>query len=180
MRKTLTHPLTLTLAGGLVAAPAAAADLKLKLVLPEIGGAEYHRPYVAVFVEPAEKIDTVESTGKTLAVWYDVDKRNNVGSKWLKDMRQWWRRAGRELTLPIEGVSSATRTAGTHELSFSSAKSPLKDLAPGNYKLQVEAAREHGGRELVSIPFTWPLKKAEQLKAQGSTELGAVTLDVTP
>ena len=49
----------------------------------------------------------------TLAVWYDVRTKTNnpegEGTKWLKDMRQWWRRGGRDLSVPIDGVTSATR-----------------------------------------------------------------------
>ena len=71
-------------------------------------------------------------------------------------------------------------TGFTHALSFSD-KQHLAKLAPGQYTLVVEAAREVGGRELLKIPFTWPAKGAPQSgKAQGSTELGAVTLTVKP
>ena len=65
-------------------------------------------------------------------------------------------------------------------MSFSD-KQHLARLAPGQYTLVVEAAREVGGRELLKIPFTWPAKGAPQSgKAQGATELGAVTLTVKP
>ena len=37
-----------------------------------------------------------------------------------------------------------------------------------------------GGRELVSIPFTWPATQATSQQAQGQTELGAITLQVKP
>ena len=56
----------------------------------------------------------------------------------------------------------------------------MKQLAPGNYTLVVEAVREVGGRELVKVPFTWPAKTAQAGSAQGSTELGKVTLAVKP
>ena len=56
----------------------------------------------------------------------------------------------------------------------------LAALPAGNYKLVVEAAREVGGRELVSIPFTWPAAQATSLQAQGQTELGTITLQVKP
>ena len=95
-------------------------------------------------------------------------------------MRQWWRRTGRELELPIDGVSSPTRPVGQHQLEFTEGKAPLNTLAPGEYKLVVEAAREVGGRELVSIPFSWPATQATDLKAQGKTELGAITLQLKP
>ena len=59
-------------------------------------------------------------------------------------------------------------------------KNPLPKLAPGQYKLMVEAAREVGGRELVSIPFEWPVKQATSLSASGNAELGAIKLNITP
>jgi hypothetical protein len=30
-------------------------------------------------------------------VLYDTRKKDNAGTKWVKDLRQWWRKAGREL-----------------------------------------------------------------------------------
>ncbi|MEG8016313.1 DUF2271 domain-containing protein [Sphingomonas sp. 22R3R2A-7] len=47
-------------------------------------------------------------------------------------------------------------------------------LKPGNYVLNVEAARETGGRELVSIPLVVPVRAAAQ--GAGKTELGAIAL----
>ena len=44
--------------------------------------------------------------------------------------------------------------------------------------LVVEAVREVGGRELLRVPFTWP--QASSGSAQGSTELGAITLTIKP
>ena len=94
--------------------------------------------------------------------------------------RKWWRRTGRELSFPIDGVTQPTKPVGTHALSFAEGKNPLPQLAPGQYKLMVEAAREVGGRELVSIPFEWPVKQATSLSANGSTELGAIKLELKP
>jgi hypothetical protein len=65
-------------------------------------------------------------------------------------------------------------------LKFTDRQPALAKLAPGNYTLVVEAAREVGGRELVKIPFTWPAKAPQSGKAQGSSEIGAVTLAVKP
>jgi len=98
------------------------------------------------------------------------------GTKWLPDLRQWWRRTGRELSVPVDGVTGATRAPGTHTASFVAGQAPLGSLAAGKYKLVVEAAREEGGRELVDIPFEWPAAAAQPLKVQGKSELGVVTL----
>jgi hypothetical protein len=157
------------------AMPAAAADLNLRIEVPTLNVAEYHRPYLAAWIERAD-----QSVAANLAVWYDLKKRDKEGEKWLKDLRQWWRRSGRELQMPVDGVSGATRPAGEHKLSFVSAKGPLAELPAGEYVLNVEAAREVGGRELVKLPFTWPPKSAQNSKAQGASELGAVSLELKP
>ena len=158
-----------------LSAPALAAGLSVGVEIPRLQVAEYHRPYVAVWIERAD-----HSVASTLSVWYDLKLKNAEGTKWLKDMRQWWRRTGRELELPIDGVSSPTRPVGQHQLEFTEGQSPLNALPPGDYKLVVEAAREVGGRELVSIPFSWPATQATNLQAQGKTELGAITLQLKP
>ncbi len=160
---------------GLVAAPALAADLDIKVGIPALDVAEYHKPYVAVWVEREDN-----SIAANLAVWYGIKMKNNEGVKWLKDMRQWWRRGGNDLALPIDGVTGATRAPGEQLLSFSNGKAPLGKLPAGNYKLQVEAARETGGRELVSLPFTWPPQKAETLSAKGKSELGDISVQLKP
>src|SRR5690606_17333512 len=98
----------------------------------------------------------------------------------LKDMRQWWRRTGRELEMPVDGVSGATRAPGEHQVRFASDQGALAKLAPGDYILMVEAAREVGGRELVQVPFQWPPKAAATAKAQGEHELGAISLEFKP
>ena len=166
---------SMALTAAAIGVPAFGADLDIKLELPRLTVAEYHRPYVAVWVEKAD-----QNFATNLAVWYDLKKKNNEGTKWLKDMRQWWRKSGRELQMPVDGISGATRAPGEHAMSVSGAKSSLGSLAAGDYQLVVEAAREAGGRELVRIPFAWPPKAAQALKAQGEHELGAVSLELKP
>ncbi len=162
----------------LLGAPAFAGGLSVNIEVPRLNVAEYHRPYVAAWIERPD-----QSVATTLAVWYDVRNKGNAegeGTKWLKDMRQWWRRVGRELQTPVDGVSSATRPAGKHQLAFAEGSLALPKLAPGAYKLYVEAAREVGGREIVGIPFQWPPAKAETATAAGTSELGEIKLDLAP
>jgi hypothetical protein len=160
---------------GLMSTPVAAADLALTVEIPAMSVAEYHRPYVAIWVERSD-----QTVAANLAVWYALKNQNNEGTKWLKDLRQWWRRSGRDLAMPADGVSGATRAPGQHAITFSSASGPLASLAPGSYQLVVEAAREVGGRELVRVPFTWPAQAAASANGKGSTELGAVVVNVRP
>jgi len=152
-----------------------AADLAVKVEIPRLTVAEYHRPYTALWIEKAD-----QSFVANLSVWYDLKMKNNEGTKWLKDMRQWWRKSGRELQMPVDGLSGATRAPGEHTLTFAGAKSPLDKLPAGEYALVVEAAREVGGRELVRVPFTWPPTAAQSNQAKGEHELGAVSVAIKP
>ena len=171
------YPVLAFAMSGTLSVASQAGELKLSVELPQLKVVEYHRPYVAMWIEKAD-----QSFASNLAVWYDIKQENKKGNEWLKDMRQWWRKSGRQLNMPVDGLSGATRAPGTHELTFNSAKSPLKDLPPGEYRLVVEAAREVGGRELVGVPFQWPAKSpaAQKGEANGSHELGAVKLEVKP
>ena len=164
----------LTFAGAAVAgAPALAADLNVTVEVPRLTVAEYHKPYVSIWIEnPADA-----TAAGTLAVWYDADSKEDKGVKWLKDMRQWWRKAGRTMSFPADGVSGATRAPGPQKVVFSGAKGPLKDLKPGQYNLVVEAAREVGGQEAVRVPFTWG-KAGAPATVKGTAEVGAVTVAV--
>jgi hypothetical protein len=163
------------LAGAVIGAPAGAADMKLSIEIPTLAVAEYHRPYVAIWIESPD-----QKFVDNLAVWYDVKKRENQGATWLKDMRQWWRKSGRELTFPVDGVTSATRAPGEQQISFSSSKGALSKLAPGSYQVVVEAAREVGGRELLRVPFNWPATVAQSAQVKGDHELGKVALNLLP
>jgi len=160
--------------GGLAATPLMAADLSLTLQVPQLNVAEYHRPYIAIWLEKADG-----TAAGDLAALYDVKKADQEGEKWLKDLRQWWRKSGRNLTLPVDGVSGATKPPGTHTLNFGASKT-VKALPPGAYTLVVEAAREVGGREMLKLPLQWPPAALATQSVKGATELGAVTLAAKP
>ena len=152
-----------------------ASELAVSVQIPALNVAEYHRPYVAIWLE-----NDSQKFVANLSVWYDLKKRDNGGTKWLKDLRQWWRKSGRDLTMPVDGVSGATRNVGEHQLTFNDKNTPLNTLAAGRYHVVVEAAREGGGREVVRVPFDWKTKKASHAKAQGKEELGTVTVLIKP
>ncbi|WP_091738129.1 DUF2271 domain-containing protein [Phenylobacterium immobile] len=160
--------LTLAAAGAAGAAPAFAADLKVTYDVPRIPVAEYHAPYVVVWIENTA---TGEAAG-TLSLRFRPNHE-----KWLKDMRQWWRKAGRAQGADLAGVTGPTRAPGVQDMTFSGAKSPLKELKPGQYSLVVEAAREGGGHESVRVPFTWG-RAGRPATAKGAAELGVVTVAV--
>lgn len=166
----------LVLAGcaAIYASAAQAGSIDISIEIPTLTVAEYHRPYIAVWLE--------QDSGKTthLAVWYQTEKQAKKGEEWLKDLRQWWRRGGREVSMPIDGVSGATRLTGKHLLHFEQGKMPLGTLPDGKYTLKVEAVREVGGRELIEVPFNWPLTAPLDQTVKGQTELGEIKLQGTP
>jgi hypothetical protein len=154
-------------------APALAApkDYVVEIEVPRIAVAEYHRPYVAGWIEDAN--------GKAvshLLVWYDQKKRENGGKKWLPDMKTWWRKGGRSLAVPADGISGATRAPGRATVATPAAASPLAKLPAGQYSFVVEAAREGGGREVVKAPFAWKPGAAVSAVAKGTGELGDIKL----
>ncbi len=158
-----------------IAGQVAAADLHIDVEVPRINVAEYHKPYIAIWI--ARQDQTVAAD---LGVWYQLDDGpEGEGTTWLKDLRQWWRRSGRNLDLPVDGVTGATRGPGRHELRFPVDAPPLAQLENGDYLLIVEAVREVGGREMLKIPFRWG-DEAFSAQAAGEHELGNVLVKITP
>jgi hypothetical protein len=151
------------LAAGAVLVPVVARAGTVAVTLPRLDIAEYKKPYVAGWIEPAGG-----GGARSLFVWYDYRKvGNEPGTKWLSDLRSWWRKSGRSLTLPADGISGATRGPGSYSVALPA------NLAPGNYVVNVEATRENGGRELVSVPVTLPNGAA---RGAGKSELGTVAV----
>ncbi|WP_336962319.1 DUF2271 domain-containing protein [Sphingobium aquiterrae] len=161
-------------AGGAAFSPVMAQTMDVTVAIPRLTVAEYHRPYVAMWVEKQG------TAPRTIAVWYDYDMRNGEGTKWLGEVRQWWRASGRSMKFPADGITGATRAPGPQKISFTAGKGPLGAMTPGHYTLVIEAAREVGGREALRLPFAWPPKPGATVHAEGKAELGAVTLGFRP
>ncbi|TWH64284.1 hypothetical protein LX59_02487 [Azomonas agilis] len=159
--------------------PLTAATMDVSVELPQIETHNYRRPYVAIWIETFNQEQVAH-----LAVWYKTKAPNNKGLKWLPDLSHWWKRGGKDQKFPIDGVTGATRGPGVETLHFDTTQGPLKDLKPGKYYLSLEAAREHTkqtvARERVMISFTWPPTKAELFNTKGTTEIGAVSLNIAP
>jgi len=150
-------------------ASVAADKLQIDVEIPRMNVAEYHKPYVAIWLEDSNRKST------QVALWYDLDMKDNEGAKWLKDIRQWWRRIGRSAQRPFDGLTSATKGPGKHSITVDLTLEQFKSLPKGDYQLRIEASREVGGKEVVNIPLQWPIKTSDYpLSASGSKELGSV------
>lgn len=162
MKKTSLLPALLLAAG--LSNGVQAQNVSVELQLPTIGSGQYKRPYVAVWVE---KKGERRALG-TLAVWHE-DK------KWLKDMRRWWRKAGR-YNPDVDGVTGATRPPGTYQLQWQAEDSQGQALS-GDYLICLEAAREHGNRTLFKQVVTLG-SGAQEYRIAAGDELGPVTIKV--
>jgi len=118
-----------------------ATELAISLKLPAQQG-EYHNPYVAVWLE-----DTSGKSVRTLVLWRE-------GSKWLKDIRRWWRKVGRKDAELVDAITSATRAAGHYQLSFMALDDDKNNLPQGDYILNIEVVRENGGRGMTKQKFS--------------------------
>ena len=145
-------PVTVTVAfGTLLSAPAWSAELALDVELPKLNVAEYHRPYVAIWVEGADQKDVAD-----LAVWYQVrDTAEGHGTKWLPDLRQWWRKSGRSLDLPIDGVRTLELVAEAQDTSAGALPPVIawadvrpRPAAAGRRRHRPDPARRHARPEV--------------------------------
>lgn len=164
------------IASGLATSAAASAgELTATIEIPQLDVAEYHRPYIAAWIESEDR-----SVVANLAVWYDTEMADKEGETWLKDIRQWWRKSGRSLEMPVDGVSGPTRPVGKHSFSVDLSNRGVEKLDTGSYYFVVEASREVGGRELVRIPFAWSGDASIDSSTSGERELGEITLKIQP
>ena len=166
----LALPLVLPL--GLLSTAMTAQANELEITLPALNVAEYHAHYVAAWLADERGKRVVD-----IAVWYDTDMANSEGEKWLKDLRMWWRRSGRSASMPIDGVSGATRRPGTSSIALDGR---FDDVPAGDYFVWVEAARELGGRETLKVPVSLPVKQIVNTRAEGQHELSSIKLIMEP
>lgn len=137
-------------------------QLNIDIELPAIEAYPYHRPFVAVWLETENRQPL-----QTIAIWYD-------DAEWLIDLRQWWRKLGREQysQSQLDNLSGATRKPGRHPIVWQGRSETTTAF------LNVEVAREEGGRSYHRQLIE--LDKTHTYTIDGSHELGQVVIRVTP
>lgn len=142
------------------------ATLTIKLTLKQQQG-EYHPPYVAAWIESSQR-----KSVRTLLLWREK-------SKWLKDIRRWWRNVGRKDADLVDAITSATHAAGSFPLSFKLTDDQQNALPKGNYTLYIEVVREKGGRALLKQKFNLN-NETQQFTLNETAETAVITFTVTP
>ena len=156
--------------------PAAAAtdawnqsyELVVDLELVSPNSPRYRRPYVAVWVE-----DEDHSPVRTIALWYDKLRYLPELRDWAHDNQAHVAAGHKDVTYT---VASATRAAGKYTLEWDGKDDEGRLLKPGKYTVCIEAAREHGGNQIVRQELNFN-GTAQQHAIPAGAELGPVTLD---
>lgn len=141
----------------------AQGSLLINVEIPKQAQGPALRPYVAVWIE-----DATEQPVRLIEIW--VEKPD-----WIKDLRRFWRKTGRADQALVDARTGATKGPGKYQLRWDGIDDKGQSVAPGQYQLVVEAAREHGGRNLVKQAFTWD-GSAIDIQIKAGSEIGEVTL----
>ena len=132
------------------------------VTVPVIEEGQYHRPYISLWVENDKRI-----AQRSLAVWMQK-------SKWLPDLKRYWRRVARKNRDIVDGVTSATKGPGRYTVKWDGLNDKGKPLEAGNYSICLEAAREKGGREVICTPIDYG--KTPHSQVNGKHELTQLTV----
>ena len=158
------HLTKLTLLATLLLSSATqAATLQIEFALPKPEQGQYHRPYVAVWIE-----DQAEKPVRLLEIWREKPD-------WIKDLRRFWRKTGRADAQLVDARTGATKGPGVYHLRWLGDDNAGSPVSKGQYFLVIEAAREHGGRNLVKQAFQWDGSDVNVSLPAGS-EIGAVKI----
>jgi len=161
-----------------------AATVQLSIELPP-QGPHSKRPYLSVWLQAdplANQHDSGAAKPQQLLLLGEQPR-------WYPELRSWWRaikpllpgnaeQQQQQLQVLVDQWAGATRKAGMHRFDWIARQANGQPLAPGQYQLVVEAAREGGGREQLKLKLPWPLVAGQVLQAQGQRELGQLRLQL--
>ncbi len=148
-------------------------ELVVRFELAKSEGYDYHRPYVAVWLEDEE--------GKPVRTGLLFLETKQPGPQWHRELIRWYRndQARRETdeTDLIGTVSGATRGPGEYKVVFDGLDDRGKALKPGKYVLLLEASREHGEYQLIRSGLTLGKEPIGVTKLKGGVEISAASYE---
>ena len=142
------------------AAPVAAVpmDVLVTLEVARIDNPRYRRPYVAVWVEDAQKAPV-----RMISLWSEKPR-------YLNELRSWYHDYPMAMSYGGEispSTSSATRPPGKYTLRWDGKDDKGNLVKPGKYTVLIEATREHGGYDLMHQEINFDGKTAAQFTLAG-------------
>ncbi len=141
-------------------------ELVMSLTLPQQQGFA-KRPFVAVWIE-----DKDGKTVRNIALWYNKPR-------WLHDLRAWYRKNNDAFATDMNvfySVTGATRSAGKYTLKWDGKDDKGNVLKAGKYTIYFEAAREHGGYDLLRQEINCN-ELVQQFSLKGESEIESVLLE---
>lgn len=152
-------PALLVAGSGQATAP---EQLVIDYQVPALESERYHAPYLALWI--------AREDGSPVRQLLVLGER----SRYLQDLPQWWRRYGRDDLPAIQGIARPTRMPGRYSVAWDGRDDLGQALTPGVYRLQVEAARQGGGHEFLSVPVDTGQRTGVPVRAQGRSEIGTL------
>ncbi|WMJ69437.1 DUF2271 domain-containing protein [Stenotrophomonas sp. 24(2023)] len=141
--------------------------LVVEYQIPPQATAMYHAPYLAMWIAGAD--------GAPLRQLLVLGDR----SRYLHELPQWWRRYGKDDLPAIQGMARPTRLPGQYTVAWDGRDDRGRALPAGHYLLQMEAARQGGGHEYLSVPVVLHPDRTVDQQQQGQTEIGQVRVRST-
>ncbi|WP_082435208.1 DUF2271 domain-containing protein [Pedobacter sp. Hv1] len=126
-----------------------------------------HRPFAAIWVENENKVAV-----RNLALWYNK-------TKWVPDLRNWYRINGDNFKADKENyasVTGATRSPGKYTIKWDGKDDKGNYVPQGKYTIIIETSKEHGTDEIIRQPMELK-KSAKKATAAGNVEISNVTFD---
>lgn len=142
------------------AGPTSPEQLFIEYQIPHLASERYHAPYLALWI--------ARDDGSPVRQLLVLGER----SRYLRDLPQWWRSYGRDDLPAIQAIARPTRLPGRYSIAWDGRDDRGLAMPEGRYRLQVEAARQGGGHELLSVPVD--TGQPMDLKTQGASEIGTL------
>ncbi|MGB3393180.1 MAG: DUF2271 domain-containing protein [Stenotrophomonas sp.] len=124
--------------------PAWPQPLVIDYEIPLQEAARYRAPYLALWIAKPDG-----SPVRQLLVLGDR-------SRYLQALPQWWRLYGRDDEAAVHGIARPTRQPGHYTVQWDGLDDAGRPCPPGEYRIELEAAREHGGRQWLGLPVRAP------------------------
>ncbi|MEM7805506.1 MAG: DUF2271 domain-containing protein [Pseudomonadota bacterium] len=134
--------------------------------IPRVDSGKYRRPYVALWITDSERTPV-----RNLMILGE-------SQRWAQENRRWWRAVGRENRELLDGYARATRRPGSYSVSWDGRDDRGKPVEGSQFRLHLEAAREHGGHTYQTFDIDLSAPADTRVTAEG--ELGDIAIRWQP
>ena len=140
--------------------------LDIDVTLPRFNVSNYHGPYASVWLtgEDAQLVKSLLIRGDS--------------QRWLTELRVWWRKIGRTHEDFIDGFAGATRKNKPLHVHWDGFDEQGRPVTDKKLVLNVEVAREDGGRNYQKIPLDLNALIKQPLHTAGKGEIGDITVSL--